>query len=622
MSEEEIDRKITVIFATDVVGYSKHMEADESGTVKNLRACEKILTGLFEKHKGRLFNTGGDSFLAEFPSAVSAVECAVEFQKAIKERNSSEEASVKLQFRIGINSGDVIKEKDNLLGDGVNIAARLEALAQSGGITISKLIYDYVKGKTQYEFNDLGIQKVKLNEFHAFDLLLSPEQKRKLINSKSSSILSGRNLTVFGIIIVLAVSLVSYIGLIMPSTEASKNSAELDKKSSLPMVLVRPIKTVGTDEEGIDIGVGFTESMIATLSNYNGVKILSSNTSFHVGKENLTDAQLKEQYNVDYTVEGTLQAVGSATRLTISLNDLNGDKVIWSEKSDFTISDIFKVQDSIGNKILSTLQIDAVTGSQGSSWAEEVIDLETFTEALNWRSEWRKFTGDGYQNSDRILKSLKKKIGNTGTYYNFESWQLFQKINFGLSSDIEKDKNVLKSNIEKAITRRGNAEDFALKALMELLLLSNSCEIAKSDAEKALALGGGVDVYTILGSVYSGCGDLTTSVRFTKMALELVPNDNGWFITNNLVSALYRLARYEEIRDLVEENIEAEDMLITILGVFASIEFIEGNENNAERLLKRAKSQGLDKERIRAWFNATEDGDKLIADLLKIGPLD
>ena len=144
------------------------MEADESGTVKNLRACEKILTRLFEKHKGRLFNTGGDSFLAEFPSAVSAGMC------------SGEKASIKLQFRIGINSGDVIKEKDNLLGDGVNIAARLEALAQSGGITISKVIYDYVRGKTQYEFNDLGIQKVKLNEFHAFDLLIDGNEKENL----------------------------------------------------------------------------------------------------------------------------------------------------------------------------------------------------------------------------------------------------------------------------------------------------------------------------------------------------------------------------------------------------------------------------------------------------------
>ena len=185
MSEEEIERKIAVIFATDVVGYSKHMEADESSTIKNLRACEKILTALFEKHKGRLFNTGGDSFLAEFPSAVSAVECAVEFQKAIKDRNSSDDTSVKLEFRIGINSGDVVKEKENLLGDGVNIAARLEALAQTGGITLSKVIYDYVKGKTSHEFNDLGVQKVKQNEFHAYDLILQPNQKRR-VKAKNS----------------------------------------------------------------------------------------------------------------------------------------------------------------------------------------------------------------------------------------------------------------------------------------------------------------------------------------------------------------------------------------------------------------------------------------------------
>ena len=188
MLAEKIERKITVIFATDVVGYSKHMEADESETVKNLRACEKLLTGLFKKHKGRLFNTGGDSFLAEFSSAVSAVECAVEFQNAIKQRNSTEEATVKLEFRIGINSGDVIKEKDNLLGDGVNIAARLEALAQSGGITISKSVYDYVKGKTKFEFNDLGMQKVKQNEFYAFDILLDSTHRRSLTTKPKSNL--------------------------------------------------------------------------------------------------------------------------------------------------------------------------------------------------------------------------------------------------------------------------------------------------------------------------------------------------------------------------------------------------------------------------------------------------
>ena len=117
MVKEKIERKIAVIFATDVVGYSKHMEADETETIHNLRKCEAILAGLFDKHDGRLFNTGGDSFLAEFPSAVSAVECAVEFQKGIKERNASGDTSVKLEFRIGINSGDVVKEKDNLLNE-------------------------------------------------------------------------------------------------------------------------------------------------------------------------------------------------------------------------------------------------------------------------------------------------------------------------------------------------------------------------------------------------------------------------------------------------------------------------------------------------------------------------
>ena len=163
MPDKKINRKIAVIFATDVVGYSKHMEANESETILNLRECEAILTGLFSKYEGRLFNKGGDSFLAEFPSAVSAVECAVEFQNAIKERNTNDDPSVKLDFRIGINSGDVVIENENLLGDGVNIAARLEALSQTGGVTISKSIHDFVKGKTKFEFNDVGLQKVKQN---------------------------------------------------------------------------------------------------------------------------------------------------------------------------------------------------------------------------------------------------------------------------------------------------------------------------------------------------------------------------------------------------------------------------------------------------------------------------
>ena len=180
MIKKEINRKIAVILATDVVAYSKHMEQNESDTVKNLRSCEQILKKITRNHNGRIFNSGGDSFFIEFPSAVEAVEAAVEFQLQIKKRNTSSEDIIPLEFRIGINSGDVIEEQDNLLGDGINIAARLEALAQPNGICLSKNVFDYVHNKTEFDYSDLGVQRVKQNQFHAYDLLLDPSQKRIL----------------------------------------------------------------------------------------------------------------------------------------------------------------------------------------------------------------------------------------------------------------------------------------------------------------------------------------------------------------------------------------------------------------------------------------------------------
>ena len=179
------------------------MERNESESVKTLRACENILKALFKKYEGRLFNSGGDSFFAEFPSAVSAVECASEFQERLNEFYSQNDLLIKLQFRIGIHMGDVIKEKRNLLGDGVNIAARLEALAQPSGVTISKSIFDLVKGKVDLSFNDLGLQKVKENEFHAYDILLSKSQKRTLRTS-SKPILRNLGIvaSVFAVVII------------------------------------------------------------------------------------------------------------------------------------------------------------------------------------------------------------------------------------------------------------------------------------------------------------------------------------------------------------------------------------------------------------------------------------
>ena len=281
MSSLDINRKIAVIFATDVVGYSKHMEKDEDATLYSLNACNKIIEPLIKKQKGRIFNTGGDSVFAEFPSAVAAVNTAVEFQKKIKARNDKDTTEVKLEYRIGINMGDVVKQGDkNLMGDGVNIAARLEALSQTGGITISKNVYDLVANKTKYEFNDLGMQKVKQNQFHAYDLLLDPSQKRKLKTQSSSTKLIA--------MIGGAIAAV-FVGLFFSGVFEKENKIDNDNAIStlsIPTILVYPFENLSNTDDTKGISPALTESMISSLSRYIGIRVLSGTTSQHAKKNN------------------------------------------------------------------------------------------------------------------------------------------------------------------------------------------------------------------------------------------------------------------------------------------------------------------------------------------------
>ena len=281
MSSSDIDRKIAVIFATDLVGYSKHMEKDENSTLRGLRECNNIIEPLIKKQKGRIFNTGGDSVFAEFTSAVAAVNTAVEFQKQIKARNDKDTTEVKLEYRIGINMGDVVKQGDaNLMGDGVNVAARLEALAQPGGITISKNVYDLVANKTKYEFNDLGIQKVKQNQFHAYDLLLDPSQKRKLktqsSNTKLIAMIGGAIAAVF-------------IGLFFSEVLYKEKKIVQDSavsSLSIPTILVYPFEDLSNTDNTKGISPALTESMISSLSKYIGIRVLSRTTSQHAKNNN------------------------------------------------------------------------------------------------------------------------------------------------------------------------------------------------------------------------------------------------------------------------------------------------------------------------------------------------
>ncbi len=338
MSTQDTDRKIAVIFATDVVGYSKHMEKDEDATLASLNECNKIIEPIIKKQKGRIFNTGGDSVFAEFPSAVAAINMAVEFQKKIKERNAKDTTQVKLEYRIGINMGDVVKQGDkNLMGDGVNIAARLEALAQPGGITIAKNVYDLVAKKTKYEFNDLGEQKVKENTFHAYDLLLNPSQKRKLKTQSSKVKLIG--------LVGGAVAAV-FIGLFFTGI------FETEKKLDTSKIVVLPFKSLSDTKKEKLLALGISQDL--------GSKLTKSSKSLNILNLKKIPKDLSEvskKTNASYLVDGNIMQIDNMLRVKVDLIDGKNISNIWSETydRDLTGKNIFALQDEIIKKIINEL---------------------------------------------------------------------------------------------------------------------------------------------------------------------------------------------------------------------------------------------------------------------------
>ena len=324
MANDTIIRKIAVIFATDVVGFSELMQKNENVTLKSLRACRDILDQLFEEHGGRIFNTAGDSVLAEFQSAVSAVICATEFQKLVKQRNLSMPEESQMRFRIGLNMGDVIIEGANLYGDGVNNAARLEALSQPGGVSLSKTVHEFTSQKVELAFSDLGSQKVKNTTLHAYDVIIDGLEERVL--------------------------------------EVSTGPVKAAESKS-PTIAVMPFKNMSNDEEQEYFSDGVTEDIIANLSSWKSFPVISRNSTFSFKGQDVKSSEIAQQLGADYIVEGSIRKGGNKVRITANLVDAKDDQQVWSRHWDRTLDDIFEVQDEVSQEV-ATLILPALKGKE------------------------------------------------------------------------------------------------------------------------------------------------------------------------------------------------------------------------------------------------------------------
>ena len=604
MDTKDIDRKIAVIFATDAVGYSKHMEKDENQTIQSFETCNEILEKLLKKYGGSVFNTAGDSVLAEFPSAVAAVECGSDFQKEIKKRNASIDTSVKLEFRIGINMGDVVKKSGNLLGDGVNIAARLEALSQSNGISISKSVFDLVSNKTNLSFNDLGVQKVKDNEFHAFDVLLDPSQKRKLKTKSKSNVLLFTTIAV--------VLIISLVGIFIYN---SKVQVTDNKKSVLtadkPSVLVIPFENQTGNKENDFIGMGITSNIISTLSLNEQLLIPSTNIGKFIQENNLIDQEIKEKYGIQYILRGSVQGVQGNYRVTVQMSDLSKKEMIWSKIYDFrNNNDIFEIQDELGVSILRQLNVQFAQGGQDQNISKNV---EVYKKFIYSQSAFSTKTIDGNLKAEKLLKeALALEPSNTrlGLYL---GWNHFQKVTLGITKNPKEDMmTAYKYAVESMQKDENWAKPILLVGLIELFSGKHEKACARIPKMIELSTSNSSDI-SMTTLLQHSCGDLEGTITGYERVFAINPHHSSW-VKYMYAYALAENKDYEKAKEFCTEQLNKKHNWTgverTLYIVLAYIHKKQGEEKLAKEMFemqRKKDGKGMSAQQIHKGFISKKD---------------
>ena len=337
MSEQKPRRKLAAILAADIVGFSKKMGENEDRTLHNLKACRAITDESIETYHGRVFGSAGDSVIAEFASPVDAIVAAVEFQRNMRDRNNEVAPEDQMQFRVGLNLGDVIVEGDNLYGDGVNVAARLEPLAEPGGICVSGKFHDEVRRKLDLGFVSSGPQEMKNIEEPVHTFMVEIGSSSKILEAFTVPTPAE------------------------PTPPAA--SAPATTETKVPAIAVLPFTNMGGDPEQEYFADGITEDIITNLSLWRTFPVISRNSSFTYRGKSHNLKQVAKELGARYIVEGSVRKGGNRVRITAQLIDAEEDHHLFSEKWDRTLEDIFDVQDEVSEAIARRVA-PSVTGHE------------------------------------------------------------------------------------------------------------------------------------------------------------------------------------------------------------------------------------------------------------------
>lgn len=360
MTKESVKRKLTVIVSADVKGYGRLMGEDEVATVRTLKEYRELMSKMIMEYRGRVVDSPGDNVLAEFGSVVDALECSTEIQKALKAKNAALPDKRKMEFRIGVNLGDVIEDEDRVYGDGVNIAARIEGLAEPGGICISGSAFEQVRNKLALGYEYLGEHTVKniVQPIKVYRVLMEPESAGKVIGEREGK--GRRWLWAAVVAIVLACGtlvLWNFYSRPPPIEPASKKKMALPLPDK-PSIAVLPFANMGGDPEQAYFSDGMTEDLITDLSKVAGLFVIARNSTF-VYKGKTTDIrEVAKTLGVRYVLEGSVRRSGAEVRVNAQVIDTTTGGHVWADRYDGDLKNIFAFQDKVTRNVVTALAVE------------------------------------------------------------------------------------------------------------------------------------------------------------------------------------------------------------------------------------------------------------------------
>jgi len=552
MATEDFKRKLTAILSADVKGYSHLMAEDEEATVRTITAYREVITEIVQKHRGRVVDSPGDNILSEFSSVVDAVRGAVEIQEELKVRNVELSENRRMEFRIGVNLGDVIHEEERIYGDGVNVAARVESLADAGGICISRSAYDQVKNKLTLGYENLGEYSVKniAEPVRIYKVLMDPESVGKVIGERRVEPKRGLRIAIAAVIALLlvvggAVLWKSYQTIVSPPVEVASVEKMAFPLPEKPSLAVLPFDNLSGDASQDYFSDGITETIITALSNVSNLFVIARKSTFTYKGKQVKVQQVAEELGVRYVLEGSVQRSGDRVRITAQLIDALKGHHLWAEQYDRRFGDIFVLQDDITEQVTLALQVKLTEGEQARIKRGHTENPEAYEYWLRGRERSLSFTKEDNAQRRKLYEKAAELDPNNSFLWKDIGWTYYRDARFGWTDTPAQSLALAEELAQKTLA----VDDYSAQAyalLSSVYMVKRQHDKAVAYGEKALALAPNLaDMKAAVAVPFMYSGRPEEAIEMVKNAMRLNPYYPAWYLA--VLGHAYRLTgQYEE----------------------------------------------------------------------------